>query len=104
MYLELLGRKMIILDTLEAANDLLDKRSTIYSCRPKLVVYTMMGWGRGLPLLQYGKRFNLHRKLFQNYFGRQEIKQFNPISYEASIIMVKRLMDRPADYDKIIGR
>ncbi|KAE9396845.1 cytochrome P450 [Gymnopus androsaceus JB14] len=104
MYLEVLGRKIIILDTLEAANDLLDKRSAIYSCRPNFVVFNMMGWDRALPFIQYGKRFLLHRKLFQNYFGRQESMVFNPISYEESIVMVKNLMDRPKDYDKIIGR
>lgn len=104
MYLEVLGRKMIILDTLQAANDLLDKRSAIYKCRPNFVVFSMMGWDRASPLLQYGKRFLLHRKLFQNYFGRQESSLFNPISYEESIVMVKNLMDCPTDYDKIIGQ
>ncbi|KAE9388626.1 cytochrome P450 [Gymnopus androsaceus JB14] len=104
LYLEVLGRKMVILDSLEAANDLLEKRSSIYSCRPKLVIFNMMGWDRNLVLLQYGKRFLLHRKLLQNYFGRQESMAFNPISYEESIVLVKRLMDNPTDYDKIIER
>ena len=53
MYLEVLGRKMVILDTLEVANDLLEKRSSIYSCRPEFVVFNMMGWDRSLVLLQY---------------------------------------------------
>ncbi|KAE9405300.1 cytochrome P450 [Gymnopus androsaceus JB14] len=104
MYLEVLGRKMVILDTLEAANDLLEKRSSIYSCRPNFVIFNMMGWERNLVILQYGKRFLLHRKLLQNYFGRQESMAFKPISYEESIVMVKRLMDNPTDYDKIIER
>ncbi|KAK0213849.1 hypothetical protein IW262DRAFT_1322869, partial [Armillaria fumosa] len=39
MYLEVLGRKTIILDSIEAANDLLDKRSAIYSCRPNCVIF-----------------------------------------------------------------
>lgn len=104
MYLEVLGRKMIILDTLQAANDLLDKRSAIYKCRPKLVVFNMMGWDRVLPAVQYGKRFVLHRKLFQTYFGRQDSLLFNSTTYEESIVMVKNLMDRPADYEKIIAQ
>lgn len=104
MYLEVLGRKMIILDTLQAANDLLDKRSAIYKCRPRFVVFNNMGWNRALPLLQYGKRFLLHRKLFQNYFGRQESLLLSPISYEESIVMVRNLMDRSADYDRIVGQ
>ena len=39
MYLEVLGRKMLVLDSLEAATDLLDKRSTKYSSRPGIVVF-----------------------------------------------------------------
>ncbi|KAF9018169.1 cytochrome P450 [Hymenopellis radicata] len=104
MYLEVLGRKMIILDTLEAANDLLEKRSANYSCRPNFVVFNMMGWDRGLAFIPYGKRFHLHRRLLQNYFGRQESLAFDPISYEESIVMVKRLMEHPEDYDRILGR
>ncbi|KAE9405311.1 cytochrome P450 [Gymnopus androsaceus JB14] len=104
MYLEVLGRKMVILDTLEAANDLLEKRSSIYSCLPNFVIFNMMGWECNLVILQYGKRFLLHRKLLQNYFGHQESMSFKPISYEESIVMVKRLMDNPTDYDKIIER
>ncbi len=41
MYLEVLGRKMIILDSVKAANDLLDKRSAIYSCRPDCVIFRL---------------------------------------------------------------
>lgn len=104
IYLEVLGRKIIVLDSLEAANDLLDRRNAIYRCRPNFVVVNMMGWDRVLAFMQYGKRFLLHRKLLQIYFGRQESLQFNPILYEESIVMVKDLMDRPANYDKIIGR
>ncbi|KAK0231772.1 cytochrome P450 [Armillaria nabsnona] len=74
MYLEVLGRKMIILDSAEAANDLLDKRSANYSCRPNCVIFRLMYWGRILSLMPYGKLFHRHRKLFQTHFGRQECR------------------------------
>ncbi|KAE9399444.1 hypothetical protein BT96DRAFT_920104 [Gymnopus androsaceus JB14] len=64
----------------------------------------MMGWDRSLVFLQYGKRFLLHREILQNYFGQQESMVFNPISYEESIVMVKRLMDNPTDYKNIMAR
>lgn len=37
MYLDLLGQPIIVLSTLEACTDLLDRRSAIYSDRPFLV-------------------------------------------------------------------
>jgi hypothetical protein len=41
MYLEVLGRPMIILDTHQSAVDLLDKRSLNYSDRPKFTFYEL---------------------------------------------------------------
>ncbi|KAG7441948.1 cytochrome P450 [Guyanagaster necrorhizus] len=104
MYLEVLGRKMVILDSMEAANDLLDKRSANYSCRPNFVIYNLMGWDRVLSLMPYGKRFHRHRKLFQTHFGRQECREYLGMQQQEAIVLVKGLMDRPGDYDAIVGR
>lgn len=41
MYLEVLGRRMLILDSVQAANDLLDKRGSKYSGRPRVAVLDM---------------------------------------------------------------
>jgi hypothetical protein len=38
IYLEVLGKPMLVLNSMEAINDLLDKRSDIYSCRPTLTM------------------------------------------------------------------
>jgi hypothetical protein len=41
IHLEVLGRTMINLDSYRAAVDLLDKRGSIYSDRPKFIVYKL---------------------------------------------------------------
>ncbi|KAK0201237.1 cytochrome P450 [Desarmillaria ectypa] len=104
MYLEVLGRKMIILDSVEAANDLLDMRGANYSCRPNFVIFHLMGWDRILSLMPYGKRFHRHRKLFQTHFGRQECREYLPVQHQQAAILVKELMEKPDDYDAIVGR
>ena len=38
VYLEVLGKPMLILNSMDAVNDLLDKRGDIYSCRPTLTM------------------------------------------------------------------
>ena len=38
VYLEMLGKPMLILNSMDAINDLLDKRGDIYSCRPTLTM------------------------------------------------------------------
>jgi hypothetical protein len=41
MHLQVLGKSMIILDTVQAAVDLLDKKGSIYSDRPPLPLYEL---------------------------------------------------------------
>ncbi|KAJ7713995.1 cytochrome P450 [Mycena metata] len=43
MQLEVLGQRIVILDTHQAATDLLDKRSSIYSDRPAFPLYDILG-------------------------------------------------------------
>lgn len=40
MHLRVLGRDLIILDSVQAATELLEKRSALYSDRPDFTVYT----------------------------------------------------------------
>jgi len=38
VYFKVFGRPMIVLNTLKAARDLMEKRSVNYSCRPRFVL------------------------------------------------------------------
>lgn len=51
MYLDVLGRKLLILDSLQAINDLLDKRSAIYSDRPEMAVFNLFVLSIPYPLV-----------------------------------------------------
>lgn len=42
IYLHCLGKKMLVLNSVEAAQDLLEKRSAIYSNRPRFVLFGEM--------------------------------------------------------------
>ncbi|KAJ7136247.1 hypothetical protein C8R46DRAFT_1047693 [Mycena filopes] len=66
MQLEVVGQRTIILDTRQAATDLLDKRSSIYSDGPEFPLYTL-GFARmsiQLGFLRCGKMFVKHREVF----------------------------------------
>ena len=41
MYFEILGKQLVILSSHQAASDLLEKRSAIYSSRPRFIVHEM---------------------------------------------------------------
>ncbi|KAK0213850.1 hypothetical protein IW262DRAFT_1279661 [Armillaria fumosa] len=63
-----------------------------------------MGWDRVLSLMPYGKRFHRHRKLFQTHFGRQECREYLPMQHQQAAVLVKELMEKPDNYDAIVGR
>ncbi|KAJ6588878.1 hypothetical protein B0H19DRAFT_223072 [Mycena capillaripes] len=50
-----LGTSIIILTSLEAATDLLEKRSAIYSDRPRSMMLELVGGGFSFTFMKYGK-------------------------------------------------
>jgi len=51
MYLNAAGQPLIVLNTLEAAADLLDRKAGITSDRPRLIVPEMMTGGMFMPFV-----------------------------------------------------
>ncbi|KAJ8081660.1 hypothetical protein PM082_007506 [Marasmius tenuissimus] len=93
IYLEVPGRKMVVLGSLKAAQAILDNRSTNYSCRPKFPLLEFTGFRDHLALMQYGKSFLKHRRVFQQYFGAKESLAFNHTIAEEAQLLVKNLID-----------
>ncbi|KAG8719499.1 hypothetical protein FRC08_002681 [Ceratobasidium sp. 394] len=61
-----LGQAIVVLNSAEIADDLLVKRSAIYSDRPELPMLCderLLGWGRETAFIRYGERWNRQRKL-----------------------------------------
>lgn len=56
VYLNLAGQDVVILNTRELANELLDRRSAIYSDRPKTVVMEYLGAPLTIFLTSYGRK------------------------------------------------
>ncbi|KAJ7674371.1 cytochrome P450 [Mycena rosella] len=105
MYLEVLGRRIVILDTHQAAVDLLEKRSSNYSDRPVFTLYELLGWSPSLPFLQYGKQWSKHRQMHHTYLNRHKMDDFKTMQTQEARTMVHNLMDcAPDKYDSYMGR
>ncbi|KAF7358226.1 O-methylsterigmatocystin oxidoreductase [Mycena venus] len=105
MYLDVLGNPMIVLNTEKIAVDLLNKRSSIYSDRPRFILYEMIGWSTTLSLMPYGKRFAAHRQLHRSYLNRTKCREFRPVQTLEARTLVKNLLDAPpATYSDFINR
>ncbi|THH14926.1 hypothetical protein EW146_g5474 [Bondarzewia mesenterica] len=96
IHLEVLGTHLIILNSEKAANDLLNKRSSIYSDRPKMAVIVRLGWSLGF--VPYGQRWRDMRKAFHQYFHPTATLQYHPIEERATVELLKRLLDTPEDF------
>ncbi|KAK1225695.1 hypothetical protein PQX77_011361 [Marasmius sp. AFHP31] len=87
-------RKIVVIGSVKAAQELLDDRGAIYSCRPKFTLLNdLMGWNPSLTFQPYrSKRFAKHRKMLSTYFGKKEsMESLNPFLTEEARLLVKNL-------------
>ena len=95
-YLNVLGQKMIVLNSSKAAVDLLDKRSSNYSNRPVLMMGgEIAGWNRSLGFMQYGPRFRELRKYLSKSMTRASVEKFAPLLEKETAKFVARVMVDP---------
>lgn len=58
MHLNIAGQSIVVLDTAEAATELLERRSSLYSGRPYMPMITeLMGWNFNVGLMPYGEQW-----------------------------------------------
>ncbi|PSR80864.1 cytochrome p450 monooxygenase [Coniella lustricola] len=98
IHIKVLGQHMIGLNSVEAATDLLDKRGSNYSDRPRFTLFEVMGWGLTLTFLRWGPRWKIHRRLFQTTLTQSAIKTFRPMQTQEAHKAVRSLLAAPQDW------
>ncbi|KAJ7771576.1 cytochrome P450 [Mycena metata] len=85
LHLNVVGTSIIVLSTAEAANELLEKRASIYSDRPRFrMVNDLMGWDFALAFMKYGDHWRAHRRLFHEVFNAVAAQSFRPKEREVT--------------------
>lgn len=102
LHFSVLGRDIIILNSIEAARDLLDKRGANYGDRPRFVLFEVMGWGVTLTFLRWSPRFRLHRKMLQQSFTQTACKAYRPIQAEEAQRAIKTIMHEPQNWEVLL--
>jgi hypothetical protein len=94
-----MGQPIIILNSVELAVDILDKKSSIYSDRaPLQMAGELIGWKNNLGLVPYGDRFRHFRRLLHQSVGTaSSLKRLQPLEESENHRFLRRVMDRPAD-------
>ncbi|KAF9568495.1 cytochrome P450 [Agrocybe pediades] len=96
MHIRVLGNSTIILNSLKAAMELLDKRSSNYSDRPRMVMASeLMDWGWDFAHMNYADDWRRHRRRFHQYFQPRNLQTFYPIQKKFTVNLLEQLLKTP---------
>ncbi|KAJ7448564.1 cytochrome P450 [Mycena latifolia] len=94
LHLNIAGTSVIVLSSSDAAVDLLEKRSAIYSDRARMpMVSELMGWDFNFGSL--GDHWRAHRRLFHNVFHAEAAQMFRPTELSATHELLRRVLHDP---------
>ncbi|KAF9465137.1 cytochrome P450 [Collybia nuda] len=101
VHLSILGLSVIVLDTLEAVEELLVTRSTIYSDRPRMIMLReLAGWNWAFPFMHANEGWRQQRKMIHAEFSAKAVLNFRGQELKAAHDMLQRLLHSPtAWYD-----
>ncbi|KAJ7479154.1 cytochrome P450 [Mycena latifolia] len=95
LHLDLAGKSLIVLSSVEATEDLLEKRSAIYSDRARLPMLTeLMGWDFNIGVC----RTRAHRRLFKQGFTARVSLKYRPKQLKATHELLRRFLHAPDDF------
>ncbi|KAJ3479144.1 hypothetical protein NLI96_g9268 [Meripilus lineatus] len=104
VHLSVLGQPIIVLNTDQAANELLQKRGKIYSERPYMPMHDMIGWGEMLTFLNTGDSFNKARKLLQDPFTQPKCIMFQEMQLSLTHLLLKSMLTNPTEFNAHLKR
>ncbi|KAG2128053.1 cytochrome P450 [Suillus bovinus] len=101
LHVKVPGRHIIVLNSVKAAMELLDKKSSIYSDRPVFAMGgELVGWKDGLAFLSYGDRFRYYRKNIHRVIGsRTAVNVYEPSEEIEVRRFLKRVFAQPEQLD-----
>jgi len=93
-----------MLNSFEAATDLLDKRSRIYADRPDIpMAGTLVGWKNIVSFLHYNDHFKQCRRLMHGLVGTfASLKKLHHIHEQETHKFLKAILAKPEELEHII--
>ena len=106
MSIKIFGQPMIIISSAKVVEDLLERRSSVYSDRPVLTFAgEIVGWSNCIALLQYGHRFREFRKYMNQSIGtKAAMAKYHPLIEHETAKFLARVMGDPDSFSQQIRR
>ncbi|KAI0258892.1 cytochrome P450 [Gloeopeniophorella convolvens] len=99
VHVDVLGSHIVILNSMKAARELLESRSSIYSDRPPLVaLLEFLGMTYNIGFLPYGKHWRHLRSKFDSHFNAKAAKGYEPLEQQAAHRLLRSLLAKPDDF------
>ncbi|KAJ7101265.1 cytochrome P450 [Mycena belliarum] len=99
LHVDLAGSSLIVLSSLKATEDLMEKRSAMYSDRARIpMLCEMMGWDFNIAMMRYGDSWRAHRRLFNEGFTAKVSEKYRPKQLAATHGLLRRLLQTPDDF------
>ncbi|KAF5349136.1 hypothetical protein D9756_009447 [Leucocoprinus leucothites] len=96
LHVSVMGTDIIVLDTAEAAFELFERRSSIYSDRPRMpMINELMKWSFNVGFMQYGDNWRRHRRLMHQHLHPAAARQLRPHALKATHHLLQRILDEP---------
>ncbi|KAL5632124.1 hypothetical protein ACGC1H_000216 [Rhizoctonia solani] len=95
IYLDLLGHDIVVLNSHQAALELLDKRSSIYSDRFCPLMFrdkSLFDWSTCPPFLGYNDLWRHHRRMMNKWLNIREVSQFYKMQESRARSLLQRLL------------
>ncbi|KAK7692432.1 hypothetical protein QCA50_004057 [Cerrena zonata] len=96
VYFKIFNKQTIVIGSAQAAFDLLEKRSDIYSDRPPNVMHEMLTttrWNFGN--MRYSPEWRNHRREFHQFFHQRKVSVYQPIQLRECRAFLRRALHDP---------
>jgi cytochrome P450 len=101
-----IGRKpTIVISDPNIAVELMEKRSSKYSSRPRMVAMGEILWDGASILVQpYGKEWSIRRKLLHQALTPKALRLYKPVQTAEASRLCHQLLESPANWEKLLER
>ncbi|KAJ7053961.1 cytochrome P450 [Mycena amicta] len=98
MHVKAFSDHIVIINSAKIADDLLEKRSHVYSDRPVIPMLALMGWDFNLGFMRYGDKWRAYRRMMHQYFRREAALTYRPTHLNKIHDMLRGLLSSPNEF------
>ncbi|KAH6918174.1 O-methylsterigmatocystin oxidoreductase [Coprinopsis sp. MPI-PUGE-AT-0042] len=99
VYLDLFGQSVLVLSSMEAINELLEKRGSIYSDRvipPSLSMIKFNDWA--FVTMNFDSEWRAYRRTFHQYYNKAQLPDYEAVLEHQTPLFLQQLLSDPGNF------